>query len=351
MNPYQTIMQKTFDGRIPFTAHFELTYKCNLSCVHCYATNRKLENELTTAEVEDVLRQLAEMKCLFLALTGGEILLRTDILQILKTARQLGFALHLFTNGTLMTPGLADEVAKAEPLSVDMSLYSMTPGIHDAITTMRGSHEKTVKAISLCRERSLNVSVKTMLMKHNVSEYRAIREFVERIGAKLVVDFALAPADDGSRPMEKHGLSEDEIYEFIRENAEKTQDQPKPLNLSDPLCGAGSNVICIGPGGDVFPCLAVRQSAGNVRRGTLRGIWDSSSLDKLRGMRYCSLNECRECELISYCSRCSGVAFAECGNILGRSDSACVVARATKRAMNGLAHESGTVRHVQGGKA
>jgi MoaA/NifB/PqqE/SkfB family radical SAM enzyme len=81
---YQKILQKTFERKIPFNAQIELTYRCNLSCVHCYATNRNLADELSTAEVENVLQQLADLGCLFLSLTGGEIFCRNDAIQIMQ---------------------------------------------------------------------------------------------------------------------------------------------------------------------------------------------------------------------------------------------------------------------------
>jgi radical SAM protein with 4Fe4S-binding SPASM domain len=345
-DPYQRIMKKTHEQRIPFSAHFELTYRCNLSCIHCYATDRKRQGELATREVEHILDQLAGAGCLFLCFTGGEIFCRTDLIQLLRAAKARGFALRLLTNGSLLTAQLADQLAEIVPLSIDISLYAMSPAIHDRITGVKGSHARTMAAIRLCRERGLNTAVKSVLLKYNLAEHRALSVFAQATGARFVFDYLLAPADNGVRIMNQHGLSENEIYEFVlglgaqkasratpgampKHGGRPTAMQPKP---SDPICGEGCNTVAITPFGDVLPCLAIRQSVGNLRERKFQEIWTGPALDKIRNARYAMLKECQGCNLIQHCTRCSGIALAECGNIMGRSESACMAARAIKLA-------------------
>ena len=336
-NSYQAILDKAFDRRIPLNAQVELTYRCNQTCLHCYATTRNLTNELSTAEVEDVFRQLADLNCLFLSLTGGEIFCRSDALPLAWSAKGMNFALSIFTNGTLLNEDVAAELADIEPLSVEISLYAMNPSIHDGITRVPGSHEKTLKAIRLCRRLGLNTAIKTPLLAVNVSEYSALASFALSIGSRFVFDFILDPTDDGSRPMQLHGLTEDQIYKFIRTNAPPAPSQPVSGPVpTDTLCGAGSSAVCITPIGDILPCLAIRQPAGNIRTRSLREIWTSPNLDRMRNLRYGMLKDCATCEYLPYCSRCSGIALAECGNIAGKCECSCLVARATKRAVTDM---------------
>jgi len=339
-NPYQRILQKTFDGRIPLTAHWELTYRCNLSCVHCYATDKTGRDELSAHEIRHGLDQLAEAGCLFLAFTGGEIFCREDLFEILEAARRNDFAMRLLTNGTLITPAAADRVAALNPLGVDISLYAMTPGVHDRITGTNGSHRRTAAAIRLLRDRGVRVTINVVLLKCNVAEFAALTDFAGSVGAELKFDYLLTPTDDGARPMTAHGLSEDEITEFVRAHITVPESAPTAPDGDEPLCGAGSNALCITPRGDVLPCLAVRESVGNLKRQSLKRIWESPRLAELRDARYCNLRECRRCELAAYCARCPGVALAECGSVLARSDSACLAARATKRALDALTGEA-----------
>lgn len=336
MDPYQEILEKAFNRKIPINAQIELTYRCNLNCVHCYATDRALKDELTTEEVEHVLKQLAEMGCLFLSLTGGEIFLRTDLMKILKMAKDNNLAVNLFTNGTLMTPAMVSELERTPPLCLHISLYAMNPDIHDRVTGTAGSHAKTVSAIKLCRKQGLNVAIKTPLLKYNLREVHALEAFASETGSSFVFDFVLAPADNGSMPMQQHGLSEKEIEDFIVTNAKPGTITGRKPEMSEQLCGAGSSTLCITPRGDVLPCLAIRQSAGNIRQDSLKSIWQSSNLDQLRNLRYSNLQDCRNCEYLGYCSRCSGIALSECGNVAGKCECACIVAKATRQASKRL---------------
>lgn len=342
-NPFQRILEKTYAKHIPFMAHLELTYRCNLSCLHCYVSQKRAKNEMSFPEIENILDQLAQANCLFLCFTGGEIFCRRDLMNILRAARERGFAMRLLTNGTLLTPNLADGLAAVNPLSVEMSLYAMTPALHDKITGVPGSHSKTINAIRLCRERALPVIVKTIFLKYNLGEYRALADFARATKSRFVFDYLLAPADDGRQLMDEHGLSEDEIYRFLvmhvgrsgvrrsHEAARKHVDRFRPDDF-EPVCGLGCNTVSITPFGDVLPCLSVRQSVGNLRARSFMSIWNDSALDKIRNIKYADLKDCVGCRFLDYCVRCPGVALSECGNIRARSYSACRAARAAVRA-------------------
>ncbi|MBN1673286.1 MAG: radical SAM protein [Kiritimatiellae bacterium] len=334
--PYQNILAKTYEQRIPFTVHWELTYRCNLSCVHCYAGKNGAGAELTLKEVEDVLDQLVRAGCLFLVFTGGEIACRRDVMKILRLARERGFALRLMTNGTLLTQEMIETIGALEPLSVDISLYGMDPARHERITGVKGSWLKAVEAIKRCLSAGIPTAIKSVLMKYNAGEFSALRRFAADNGARFVFDYMLVPSDDGSAKMAEHGLSEDDLYAFLSANMPRER-PAKRVAAADrararPLCGAGSNALAISPFGDVFPCLAFRQSIGTLKSQRLRRILAAPVLDKFRKARYNALETCARCGLLPFCNRCSGVAWAECGDAFGAPGSACMAARAMKRA-------------------
>jgi len=145
---YEAIVRKTLDKCIPFKVDWEITYRCNLRCAHCYQTGTSGDKasgdkELTTEEIYSALDELADLACLYLTLTGGEILLRDDFFDIAKYARKKEFAIRLFTNGTLIDEKIADKIKILSPLSVEISLYGMDRLVHEDITKIPGSHEKT----------------------------------------------------------------------------------------------------------------------------------------------------------------------------------------------------------------
>ncbi len=334
MNPpsCQSLLQKTFDRRIPLTAHCELTYRCNLACVHCYVGHPAAQTELTVQQYDDIFRQLAEAGCLFLTFTGGEALLREDALEIFQCAARQGFALRLLTNGCLLTPALAEALAPLHFLRVDFSAYAAQPQVHDAITQVEGSHAQTLRGIQLCRQQGIRTAIKLILLKSNLHEFAAVQKLAQDLGSDFVMDFALIPGPDQRPIMEEQGLSEAEISGFIRQHAQPPAQPPAPADPSAPICGAGSNVVAISPQGDVFPCLGFRKPVGNLLRQSFREIWESPPLDQLHKAMYSDFTECKGCRHEAYCIRCPGVSWAESGSEFAKSPLACRVASATKQA-------------------
>src|SRR5207244_9437757 len=95
------LIARTVRKRLPLSVHFDLTYRCNERCVHCYLDHED-HGEMTTAEVKDVLDQLASSGTLFLTFSGGELLLRKDFFELLAYARRLQFDVKIKTNAILI---------------------------------------------------------------------------------------------------------------------------------------------------------------------------------------------------------------------------------------------------------
>jgi len=330
--PYQTLLQHSFERRIPFAVHWELTYRCNHDCVHCYAISRNGGAELALSEIESTLDELVDLGTLFLVLTGGELWVRSDALSILRLIHERHFAYHVFTNGTLIDAAVADVLATLYPYQVEISLFALEAEVHDRITRQRGSCQKAMQAVRMCRDRRVPVTVKVPVLRYNVDQYRAVAEFALALGARCVFDYVLVPRDDRAPVMAEHGLSEPQMVAFIRRNQAGPMVPGQPPRPSDPLCGAGMNTLCISPTGNVYPCLAIRRPLGNIRHASLKTIWRSEGFDIYRQLRYDQLKECERCSLTGFCSRCMGLADAESGDLLGHSELACMAARAAFRA-------------------
>jgi MoaA/NifB/PqqE/SkfB family radical SAM enzyme len=138
--------------RIPITGSFELTFRCNLRCVHCYCNlppndQDAIEKELTTEEVFDIFDQIAEAGCLWLLITGGEPLLRKDFLEIYTYAKKKGFIITLFTNGTLITEEIADYLKEWPPNKVEITLYGVTSETYERVTGISGSFKRCKRGI------------------------------------------------------------------------------------------------------------------------------------------------------------------------------------------------------------
>jgi hypothetical protein len=133
------------EQNIPMHALLELTNNCNWWCRHCYITHRPAKGELTLDEIRPILDQLAELGVLFLTFTGGEPLTRKDFFDIAEYARQRDFSFSLFTNGTLITPTVADRLKELALERAEISILGAKAATHDAITQVEGSFDRTIE--------------------------------------------------------------------------------------------------------------------------------------------------------------------------------------------------------------
>jgi MoaA/NifB/PqqE/SkfB family radical SAM enzyme len=160
----QTFHRRTMQRHLPLSGAIEVTRRCPLTCVHCYnnlpmADRDAARSELTLEEHCRILDELADAGCLWLLFTGGEIFARRDFLDIYTHAKKRGFLITLFTNGTLITPRIADYLVTWKPFAIEITLYGATKETYDRLTGVPGSYEKCLRGIHLlwsgsCRWRS-----------------------------------------------------------------------------------------------------------------------------------------------------------------------------------------------------
>ncbi len=321
------VVEQTIRKHIPMNVIFELTYRCNLRCKHCYIpeANRHL-SELTTEEIEDALEQLADLRCLYLTFTGGEIFLRPDIFRLSYKAKSLGFALKFFTNGTLITPQIADKIAELHPFTVEISIYGISSTTHDFVTKAKGSHLKSMEAIRLLAARGVRTKAKMPLMNHSFEEYAELMAECEALGVECRMDHSIVAMDDGDKSPLKLRTTDEQLFRvFTDKRISPKGDLP---TAPAQLCEAGRNTLSINPNGDVVPCIQLPLSAGNIRQQSLREIWEGSPV-MLRVRNWVSedLKDCGTCSLQKHCNRCAGMALLEDGDEMGCSSRARQIAR------------------------
>ncbi|MCM8763213.1 MAG: radical SAM protein [Candidatus Omnitrophica bacterium] len=329
--------QKSLDRCIPLNAHFDLTYNCNLRCVHCYVTKDRKRRELDYAEVTELLDQLAQAGCLWLTLSGGEILTRPDFFDIAFYAKKKCFALRLFTNGTLIEIDTASKMAELSPLTIEISLYGASESTHETITQIKGSFKKTLKAIELLKKKGLRVILKTMLMKPNIDELENIFKLGRDLAVEHQFDVEICPKNDGSLEPTKYQLQDDDLLEYflndIPQRMEYEEEEPRDSALKKPVCFPGTNSCAISSYGDVYPCAIMLLNMGNIRNKKFKDIWynETADLSILRLKRqYQHFPQCLNCTLISYCRRCHGKAMLFQGDFLKCDPLAYRLARIKK---------------------
>ena len=332
MSLMQEMGAKALKMGIPLSVQLDVTYRCNERCVHCYLDHNDY-GEMTTAEIKDLLDQLAAAGVFFLVFSGGEVFLRRDFFELLEHARSLLFSVKVKTNAIMIGEKEADRLAELGLHGVQVSVYSHRPEVHDRITKVPGSLERTLAGARLLRERGVNVIFANVLMGPNAADYPAVRSLALEIGAEYTVDPTITPMMDGQRGVLEWNIRQAELQKVMRDPAlvgsvEDFCAPPSgPLSEQDAYetlpCSAGHTACYVSPYGDVYPCVQFPLPTGNVRKQKFIDIWlYSPQFQEVRSISMADLQGCSKCVHSGSCSRCPGLAYME-GNMRGPSIQDC----------------------------
>lgn len=299
MKPIDRAYQKARLLRVPFSVHFDLTFRCHQRCVHCYLPEdwRRGEGppELETSQVKSILDQLAAAGTFFLTFSGGEVFLRPDLMDLVAYARGLNFAVALMTSGTLGPDDAQLEALAAMGLdSLQMSLYSLDPAVHDRVTGLPGSWARMMRTIEQSRARGLRLVFSSVIFSFTFNQIDVINQYTLKEESYLRMDGTLTPRWDGNplppgleigpeRNRELHSL----IGTEVRHWQESLTVAVSP-ELSSELagCEAGKTMCYLTPQGDLWPCMDIPCNCGKVIGGNnLIKVWrDSPKLNSIRAM-------------------------------------------------------------------
>jgi len=324
------IAAKALQFNIPLNVQLDLTYRCNERCIHCYL-NHDDHGEMTTAEIRDLLDQMADAGVFYLTLSGGEILMRRDFFEILEYARKRTFCVKLKTNGILIRKKEAERIKALGVESVQISIYSHAPKVHDAISKLPGSFEHSMNAIRLLRSHGIHVIIANVLMVQNATDYAGVKALAAELGAQFIMDPTITPMMNGDRSILNLNVEEAALREVFRNgdvvgNVEEFCAPPQGPD-ADALemlpCSAGHTACYVSPYGDVYPCVQFPLPSGNVRRMKFADIWrDSPQLKQVRSITLRDMPTCSQCAQAATCTRCPGLAYME-GDMHGPSYQDC----------------------------
>ncbi|MFC1809520.1 radical SAM/SPASM domain-containing protein [Candidatus Omnitrophota bacterium] len=319
---------------IPITGSIELTYRCNVACKFCYQSGER-DDELSLQEMTALLDDLAALKCLFLSFTGGEPLLHDDFWDIAEYAASKNFALTLQTNGTLLTEQNVRQLKELNFFDVHVSVLGGRAETHDRLMQSPGAFDKIMQAARMLREYGLRVFFKTTIVKDNINEMQEIDALAKKIECEQMMAPIVAPKNNGDRSPCSFRLSDGEMkafYEYaFRKIPAGMEEYESHAGLAMINCSSGRTCFCINPHGDVYPCIGLPRSVGNIRDRSFADIWnDNEFLTMMRDMELKDLPSCASCELLEVCMRCKGLAYNEDGNLFNRSTEACRIARIVK---------------------
>src|SRR5215472_17813435 len=202
---------KALAKNVPFSVQIDLTYRCNERCVHCYLDHND-HGEMTTDEIKRVLAEMADAGVFVMTFSGGEIFLRKDFFEILEYARyELHFCVKLKTNAIMIREQEAARLREIGVESIQISIYSHRPEVHDAITLVSGSLKRSIAAAKFLKSQGLRVIFANVLMVQNMRDYPDVRALAEELGVECTIDPTVTPMMDGDRSNLSLGVGNAEL--------------------------------------------------------------------------------------------------------------------------------------------
>jgi mycofactocin radical SAM maturase len=277
----------------PICITWELTYACNLACVHCLSSSgRRDPRELTTAEAKGVIEELERMQVFYVNIGGGEPTVRKDFWELLDHAAAHNVGVKFSTNGSRIDAAAATRLAASDYVDVQVSIDGATAAVNDAVRGP-GSFDTALGALErLAAAGFAKPKISVVVTRQNAGQLDEFKAIADRYGAQLRIT-RLRPSGRGADVWDELHPTADqqrELYGWLLEHGEEVLTGDSFFHLSAygealpglNLCGAGRVVCLIDPVGDVYACpFAIHDEflAGNVRepRG-FAGVWRDSEL-------------------------------------------------------------------------
>lgn len=322
-----------------YNVMFEITYRCNQKCAHCYAISCKgneSKEEISTRKIKELINVLYEMNAFVLTFSGGEPFMRKDFLEIFEYARKKDFVCNIFTNAILITDDMIEEIANLYPRSIQVSIYSARPELHDGITQLKGSWNKMISTLEKLHNKEILLGIKSPPMKSTVKYCSGMKQLAKHFDASLQMDLMITAKNDGDlEPLELRVENEEEIKKVISDpeidGYYKEYKRDEKIRDKDPegiICGAGTEGFCINPYGVVNICTALQYPIGDVNKQSIRNIWNhSQALKDFRKLKWEDVRDCKGCPIDKYCIFCPGTALSETGDMLKKVPYACKIAK------------------------
>jgi MoaA/NifB/PqqE/SkfB family radical SAM enzyme len=325
---YESFWGKIHDharqSKIPVRAMFELTYRCNFRCRHCYipAAYKKLyaRGELSTKEVFIVLDQLKDAGCLFLGFTGGEPFMRPDFLQIAGYAKKKGFQVIIYTNGSFIQKSTVRQLKCISPNKVDITLPAVSVSSFDAICGVKGSRDSVFRAIELLHGSGIPVGLKTCVLKENYRELPAIKSFADSLGIFLRVDPLLSRRLDGSsRPLRYRKMR---VADITSKDCRSIPGNSKRIAPELFQCGAGLTQCALTPAGELKMCVMIDHPKLKILESSFADCWKAMNKQTLR-LDVKTDYQCARCVERENCVWCPARGWLKTKNLFAPDCAGC----------------------------
>jgi mycofactocin biosynthetic radical S-adenosylmethionine protein MftC len=317
----------------PVNVTWEVTYQCNLSCVHCLSdSGKKREGELTTDQCRKAIDAMAASRVFQLSIGGGEPFVRDDFLDLVDYAHEKGMLTCISTNGTLITDRIAKRLDH-KLVYIQVSLDGGTAESNDAIRGA-GSFDRALKAVECLRKRNIEVSINTVLTRLSFPELDRLAALAASMDAKFRVS-RFRPSGRGKTSWARLNVSPKQMLAFSDWLSAHmhvstgdsffsvTHEDRKSLGLN--MCGACKLTCCVSPTGGVYPCAFLQEReflAGKLPEHSFALMWHQSPV--FESFRELEIRSCESCDRFDMChGGCPAIAY-HTQKRLGVADPGCL---------------------------
>jgi MoaA/NifB/PqqE/SkfB family radical SAM enzyme len=304
-------------NNIPLDGIMALTSHCNLNCRHCYVRDNAAGNELAADEIFRIIDEIVDAGCVYLLLTGGEPLLRTDFKEIYAYARRKGLIVSLFTNGTLMDQETALLLQELKPFSVEITLYGATPETYESFTGTKGTYDACMNGIRLLVEHEIPLTLKTMVTTINKHELPHMKAIAENLRLDFRYGLPILPHLSGSQAPYDVRLGPDELVALDFDDKDRLREWSALYeNFNTPAsteylfnCAAGQNCFSITSQGRLRICDMVPEPDYCLRKNPF--IDGYRMFGQIMARKLKGAENCAGCEHVTFCDSCPGISSLE----------------------------------------
>lgn len=306
-------------NEIPISVAIELLTECNWRCKHCYIPNHN-NRGLSFEQLTKLIDELRDFGVFHILLTGGEVFLREDIVQIVEYIRRKHMRVNILSNSSLITDEVAKRLSEAYIADVSSTIFSLDPKIHDEITSVNGSLENALKGMKILYDNGISVEIKTPLLNSNFMEIEKVKAYAETNGYRFSSSPCIAPKSNGDSGPQELSLDMETLKDVIKKVDNLSNYKPLDF-LPYYMCQTLKQSFFISSSGDLFPCNGLYIKMGNILESSVQEIWNKDEYKKLRNYKSTETKECVACDVSDYCERCPGIIFSEKQDLFGCSST------------------------------
>ncbi|MBR4625622.1 MAG: radical SAM protein [Alphaproteobacteria bacterium] len=300
-----------------------ITQKCNERCVHCYIPHENKNVAMSDSDFYHIVDMCYKMQSIVnFRVTGGECMSHPSFKKFIKYVKEKGFALSVLTNLTLLDDEIVDILKQGTLSNIQISMFSTNPEIHDKITMMSDSLDKTLKNIEKLENASIPFSIATQAMELNKNEIEDLHKFAQKHKCNLRCDWTIIAKENHNNDNLSYRISDLANYKNICKTRLKYLDGYKeelrkellrePKADTTHLCNAGTNGLYIDTNLKVHPCPGWDLTVGDLKTESLSDIWHKSKvLQKVRDVVLKDFPKCAKCDIRNLCSICMAQADLE----------------------------------------